>query len=126
MHTTLLALTLLAHLTSAVPTVSIKGSKFFTSEGNQFYIKGVSYQPVFDNYNGLTDGTQCAIDAKLIGDLGANVVRVYAVDPTLNHDECMAAFEEQGIYVLVDMTTPLYTINRVSSRLVCRAGDVFC
>ena len=25
---------------AAIPTISIKGSKFFTSDGNQFYIKG--------------------------------------------------------------------------------------
>jgi hypothetical protein len=25
---------------SAIPTISVKGSKFFTSEGNQFYVKG--------------------------------------------------------------------------------------
>jgi len=25
---------------AAIPTISIKGAKFFTSDGNQFYIKG--------------------------------------------------------------------------------------
>lgn len=29
-------------LTLAIPTIAIKGSKFFDSNGNQFYIKGVS------------------------------------------------------------------------------------
>ena len=63
--------------------------------------------------NGLVDGDQCRIDAKLIGQLGANVIRVYTVDPTLNHDECMKAFSDQGIYVIIDMSTPTYSINRV-------------
>lgn len=115
---------LLLHIADAVPTIAIKGSKFFTSDGDQFYIKGVAYQSKLDDYNGLTDRTQCAIDAKLIGDLGANVVRVYAVDPTLNHDDCMAAFEEQGIYVLVDMLTPYYSINSVG-KLSTLAGSAW-
>lgn len=25
---------------AAIPTISAKGSKFFTSDGNQFYVKG--------------------------------------------------------------------------------------
>lgn len=66
-----------------------------------------------NNLNVLTNGDQCKIDAKLIGELGANVVRVYSVDPTLEHDECMKAFDDAGIYVIVDMSTPVYYINRV-------------
>lgn len=31
---------LLASLAHAIPTISTKGSKFFTSDGNQFFIKG--------------------------------------------------------------------------------------
>jgi hypothetical protein len=104
----------LLHLALAIPTISIKGSKFFTSDGDQFYMKGVAYGPRFDDYNGLTSGAQCDIDAKLISDLGANVVRVYSVDPTLSHDDCMAAFEQRGIYVILDMLTPIYSMNRVS------------
>ncbi len=26
---------------NAIATISVKGSKFFTSEGNQFYVKGM-------------------------------------------------------------------------------------
>lgn len=36
----LLALAGLSALTSAIPTIEVKGSKFFTSEGNQFFVKG--------------------------------------------------------------------------------------
>lgn len=38
-----LSLALLASLStvaSAIPTIEVKGSKLFTSEGNQFYVKG--------------------------------------------------------------------------------------
>jgi hypothetical protein len=31
---------LLAGIVHAVPTISTKGSKFFTSDGNQFFLKG--------------------------------------------------------------------------------------
>jgi hypothetical protein len=48
-------------------------------------------------------------------ELGANVARVYTVDPTLNHEACMNAFADAGIYVLVDMTTATYSIDRVWS-----------
>jgi hypothetical protein len=32
----------------AIPTVSAVGSKFFTSDGNQFYIKGQSALPLYE------------------------------------------------------------------------------
>lgn len=37
-----LALTAIAGLSgvNAIPTIEAKGSKFFTSDGNQFYVKG--------------------------------------------------------------------------------------
>jgi hypothetical protein len=37
-----MALAALAGVTAvaAIPTISVKGSKFFTSDGNQFYVKG--------------------------------------------------------------------------------------
>jgi hypothetical protein len=41
MLTTLaLALTVAVAGVNAVPTISAKGSKFFTSDGDQFYVKG--------------------------------------------------------------------------------------
>lgn len=38
----LLAVFAFASSILAIPTISAKGSKFFTSEGSQFYIKGES------------------------------------------------------------------------------------
>jgi hypothetical protein len=29
---------------AAIPTITAKGSKFFTSDGDQFYVKGIAYQ----------------------------------------------------------------------------------
>lgn len=36
-------------------------------------------------------------------DLNANVIRVYHVDPTVDHRGCMDAFAEAGIYLFVDL-----------------------
>ncbi|CAO2653469.1 Nn.00g028800.m01.CDS01 [Neocucurbitaria sp. VM-36] len=95
-----------------IPTIEIKGSKFFTSEGNQFFVKGIIYQSANATTNYLTDGAQCKIDAKLIAAMGANVVRVYSIDPTLSLDECMQAFADEGVYVICDMSTPTYRLDK--------------
>jgi 1,3-beta-glucanosyltransferase GAS1 len=34
--------------------------------------------------------------------LGANSIRVYHVDPNANHDGCMKAFADVGIYAWID------------------------
>ena len=38
-------------------------------------------------------------------ELGANTIRVYHVDPTGDHDGCMTAFDNAGIYLFVDLET---------------------
>lgn len=38
-------------------------------------------------------------------DLGVNTLRVYHVDETANHDGCMNAFADAGIYLLIDLDT---------------------
>ncbi|TID13200.1 glycoside hydrolase family 72 protein [Venturia nashicola] len=87
----------------AIPTIHSKGSKFFDSNGNQFYIKGVSYQLVPDDP--LINVTQCKLDAALMKTLGANSIRVYHVDPNGKHDDCMSAFADAGIYLWLDLDT---------------------
>ncbi|KAF1983302.1 glycoside hydrolase family 72 protein [Aulographum hederae CBS 113979] len=93
----------LALFANAIPTIEIKGSKFFTSEGDQFFIKGIAYQLVPDDP--LINTTQCNLDASLMKTLGANAIRVYHVDPAGDHDGCMQAFEDAGIYLFVDLDT---------------------
>jgi hypothetical protein len=44
--------------------------------------------------------------------LGINTVRVYTVDNTANHDECMSMLADAGIYLALDVNTPKYSINR--------------
>ncbi|KAG0192228.1 1,3-beta-glucanosyltransferase gas1 [Apophysomyces sp. BC1034] len=60
----------------------------------------------------LTDATSCARDAPLMAKLGLNVVRVYEVDPRKNHDACMKSFAENGLYLLLDIATPKFSVNR--------------
>ncbi|KAL6715315.1 hypothetical protein ACLMJK_007580 [Lecanora helva] len=88
---------------ASLPTISAVGSKFFFSNGTQYYIKGVAYQLTDDDP--LIDGRQCKLDASLMSKLGANTIRVYHVDPTGNHDDCMTAFADAGIYLFLDLDT---------------------
>ncbi|KAI9811723.1 MAG: hypothetical protein M1827_005268 [Pycnora praestabilis] len=88
---------------SAISNITAVGSKFFTGDGNQFFIKGVAYQLTDDDP--LTDGNQCQLDASLMKTLGANTIRVYHVDPTADHSACMTAFANAGIYLFVDLDT---------------------
>ncbi|KAL9048115.1 MAG: hypothetical protein Q9206_006233 [Seirophora lacunosa] len=86
---------------AATPIISAVGSKFFTSSGDQFYIKGIAYQLIPNDP--LIDTDQCKRDAKQMQDLGANAIRVYHVDPTADHKGCMDAFADVGIYLFVDL-----------------------
>jgi len=106
----------------AIPKISALGSKFFTSDGNQFYIKGmrdvhpnrllrslltrhlcsgVAYQLI--DQDPLINTTQCQLDAALMKQLGANSIRVYHVDGGADHSGCMNVFADAGIYLWVDM-----------------------
>jgi Glucanosyltransferase len=119
----------------AIPTISAVGSKFFTSDGKQFYIKGsealllcglsawplsdllaigVAYQLI--DQDPLVDTNQCKLDANLMKQLGANVIRVYHVDASADHSGCMNAFAEAGIYLFVDMDSFKTYIGLVSSQ----------
>lgn len=81
-------------------TVVIKGPDFVNSvTGNRLQIVGVAYQPGGSSgYNPgsgvdpLSDGAVCLRDAALMQRLGVNAIRVYNVDPDLNHDMCASIF----------------------------------
>ncbi|PTB63866.1 glycoside hydrolase family 72 protein [Trichoderma citrinoviride] len=87
----------------ALDPVSVVGNKFFNKDGSQFFIKGIAYQLV--PQDPLVDADQCKRDAKLMAELGTNTIRVYHVDPSADHDGCMSAFDDAGIYVLADLDT---------------------
>jgi len=97
------------NLISAIPTISVLGSKFFYGNGTQYFIKGIAYQ--LTEKDPLINTEQCQRDASLMATLGANAIRVYHVDPNADHTGCMTAFEKAGIYLLVDLDTFTTAIN---------------
>ncbi|KPI38321.1 1,3-beta-glucanosyltransferase gas2 [Cyphellophora attinorum] len=113
-----LALLLLAAIQGlavvAISPISVKGTKLYDDEGDQFFIKGVVYQPdgVSTVSDPLADTNQCQLDAGFMKDAGVNTVRVYTVDASLNHDGCMQAFATQGIYAWIGLTEPLHALDR--------------
>lgn len=92
-----------ATIIDALPTITAVGNKFFTSEGKQFFMKGIAYQLTPDDP--LIDTEQCARDAALMKTLGANTIRVYHVDSKADHSGCMSEFASAGIYAIIDMDT---------------------
>jgi hypothetical protein len=50
-------------------------------------------------------------------ELGANSIRVYHVDPKGDHDGCMKAFDDAGIYLWLDLDTFNSQINQVGGEL---------
>ena len=39
--------------------------------------------------------------------LGLNTIRIYNLDPSLNHDDCVSIFNGVGIYMVIDVNSPL-------------------
>jgi hypothetical protein len=73
---------------------------------------GIAYQ--LTEADPLTDADQCKRDASLMKTLTANAIRVYHVDPEGDHDGCMSAFADAGIYLLLDLDTFDTQIDPVS------------
>lgn len=106
-----------------VDPIVIKGTKFFyKTNGTQFFIKGVAYQQDLSS-NGtvsgattykdpLADATACARDVPYLKQLQTNTIRVYAIDPTADHSSCMKLLQDNGIYVVADLSEPSTSINR--------------
>ncbi|KAJ1959843.1 1 3-beta-glucanosyltransferase gel4 [Dipsacomyces acuminosporus] len=100
----------------AIDPIVIKGSKFFNSKtGEQFFFKGMAYQPrtgVSGDLDPLADTVGCKRDVEIFKELGINSIRVYEVDYNKNHDTCMKLLEDAGIYLILDLPSPKYSINR--------------
>lgn len=86
----------------------------FFAGSSRFYIRGVDYQPggSSDVADPIADANGCKRDVQYFKQLGLNAIRVYTVDNTANHDECMSALADAGIYLILDVNTPLYSLNR--------------
>lgn len=114
--------TLLLPIVHAVQPVNVQGSEFINSvTGKRFQMIGVAYQPGgssgFDPTSGtdpLSDADVCLRDAALMQRLGINTLRVYNLNPDVNHDECASIFNAAGIYMILDVNSPLpnQSLNR--------------
>jgi len=122
------SLMLASSVSAALSPIVVKGTKFFVEgTGKQFYMKGIAYQQdiaagggstkgVVDSkkkyIDPLADEATCKIDVPLLKELNTNTIRVYAIDPSANHDPCMKLLDEAGIYVIADLSEPNTSINR--------------
>ncbi|EAU90116.1 1,3-beta-glucanosyltransferase [Coprinopsis cinerea okayama7 len=119
---------LISHV-AAIPKVTRTGRYLYQEDGTRFYIKGIGYQvqgEVHDHEDNdfdepatfedpLADPDACRRDVPHLTGAGINTLRVYSVDSSLNHDECMNLFSEAGIYTIIDLSTPLNgSIDRIA------------
>ncbi|KAA6407684.1 MAG: glycoside hydrolase family 72 [Lasallia pustulata] len=120
--TAIALLLLYISIASAVQTIKVQGADFVSTVTNsRLQIIGVAYQPGgssgFNPGSGvdpLSNGTICLRDAALMQQLGVNTIRVYNLDPAINHDMCASLFNAVGIYMLLDVNSPLpgQSLNR--------------
>ena len=95
---------LAATVVTAVKPIEIKGNEFYVADtGKRFQMVGVGYQPggsagykSEEGEDPLTNADACMRDAALMQVLGINTVRVYNLNPDLNHDECVSIFNAVG------------------------------
>lgn len=109
---------------SSVEPIIKKGQHFFYNNGTQFFIKGIAYQQDtssseaakrstdLDYIDPLSDKTLCERDVPVLAAAGTNVIRTYAIDPTVNHTDCMNLLADAGIYVISDLSSPDEAIDR--------------
>ncbi|AET40620.1 putative 1,3-beta-glucanosyltransferase Ecym_6238 [Eremothecium cymbalariae DBVPG len=103
--------------------IHIKGYRFIKpaspdnepSSNKVFYVKGLDYQPGGSSgYNPesdedvLTDEGKCARDVAVFQQIGINTIRIYSLNPDLNHDKCMTILNNAGIYVILDVNSGNY------------------
>ncbi|KAF2452999.1 1,3-beta-glucanosyltransferase Gel1 [Lineolata rhizophorae] len=100
-------------VTGSLPTVTTKGNAFMAGD-DRFYIRGVDYQPggSSDLADPIADVDGCRRDVAKFQELGINTIRVYTIDNSADHDECMSMLDDAGIYLALDVNTPDYSINR--------------
>ncbi|KAL2785985.1 Glucanosyltransferase-domain-containing protein [Aspergillus keveii] len=92
--------------------IVIEGTKLFhSSNGTQFYIKGLLYDEWTGTRSGLSEvdflsiRSACERDVPVFQELGINTVGLYTVDAYANHDYCMDLLNDAGIYVVVFMNS---------------------
>jgi hypothetical protein len=125
-----------ATVASALPQVEIKGNQFyFAGNGSEFKVRGLAYQPggqaAFkgdgdDKHDPLSTPDLCRRDVGLMQSLGVNVARVYNLHADLDHDECVSLFNDAGIYLMLDVNSPLVNshINKEDPKSTYHAGYI--
>ncbi|KAL1867695.1 1,3-beta-glucanosyltransferase [Diaporthe australafricana] len=100
---------------ASLPTVTASGNAFWSGK-DRFYVRGIDYQPGGSSNlaDPLADTATCKRDIAEFKKLGINTVRVYTVDNSATHDDCMSQLADAGIYLILDVNNPLYSINRNS------------
>lgn len=103
------------HTRDSITPITVKGNAFFQGD-KRFYIRGVDYQPGGSSklVDPIADEASCKRDIAKFKELGINTVRIYTVDNTANHDACMNALAAAGIYLVLDVNTPKYSLNRAN------------
>lgn len=108
---------------STTPTISTDGKAFVYTANNQqnrFVVRGValaSNQTINGTTDLLADVNYDYFSGAVLPGLQAldvNLIRVYQVDLTHQHDQAMAALAAAGIYVMLEVETPDLCVNRVS------------
>lgn len=122
----LLVVAQLSLVVQAILPIQIKSYRFIKGatskndpdENSAYFVKGVDYQPGGSSaYNAdsdddlFSDPSVCARDAFVFQQLGINTVRIYSLNPDVNHDECMTIFNDAGIYVILDVNSGNYGEN---------------
>jgi hypothetical protein len=74
----------------------------------------------------LADITACRRDVERFQQLGINTVRVYTIDNSAKHDDCMKLLADAGIYVSIDVSWSKYSLNRKDPDAMRRSyNDVY-
>jgi len=60
----------------------------------------------------IADAAGCTRDIPYFTQLGINTIRVYTIDNSASHDQCMQALEAAGIYLVLDTDNAQYSLNR--------------
>lgn len=79
------------------------------------YVRLANDEDIEDLKDPLLDREQCELDAEQLQGLGANTIRVYGYTSDGNHDGCMKAFADAGIYVWLDLERESARIDPVSN-----------
>ncbi|XBW38487.1 hypothetical protein QEN19_004077 [Hanseniaspora menglaensis] len=110
----LFCLLIFGRLIAAFVHPIVISNKYFTDSVTQkpFFLKGLDYQPggsgaINLKEDPLSNPDKCLRDIVLMQDLGVNTIRVYSVNPDLDHNKCMTLLAKAGIYLVLDVNSPL-------------------